>query len=125
MADMRILDILGFIAFLTLTIGSVFYAGAGTGGELYLEVDTMDGRHYLPMTDNSELSVNGPEGNVYILVENGEAYVTDADCRDKICVGMGHISRETGWIACLPNKVLLRIVSRGSSSEPEVDSGAF
>ena len=121
----RILDVFAFIVFSSLTIASIFYVGASPGGELYLEVDTVDGRHYFPMSENTELSVSGPEGNVHIHIEEGDAFVSDADCRDKICVSMGRISRVSGWIACLPNKVFLRVISRGGNSEPEVDAGAF
>ena len=52
--------------------------------------------------------------------------LTESDCRDEVCVAMGEISRPTGWIACLPNRVFVRIVAVGEDEDGEaVDAGAF
>lgn len=43
-----------------------------------------------------------------------------ADCPDQICVNSAHINAHGGSIVCLPNKVILKIVS-GESQEDEPD----
>ncbi len=48
------------------------------------------------------------ESNGYrykIAVKDGEIYVAEADCPDKICAGMNHIGHNSGTIVCLPGKL--------------------
>lgn len=56
-----------------------------------------------------------------IVIKNGEIYIIDADCPDKSCVHSGKISKSGQTICCLPNKLIIRIVS--DSSEVDVISG--
>ena len=55
-----------------------------------------------------------------MVVSDKEVYVESADCPDQICVNSAHINAHGGSIVCLPNKVILKIVS-GESQEDEPD----
>ena len=46
-----------------------------------------------------------------LKIENGEAKMISADCPDKICVNHRSISKNNESIICLPNKVIITIVS--------------
>ena len=60
------------------------------------------------------------EGNT-CRIEDGEVFMTRADCPDQICVKSAHISAHGGSIVCLPNKVILKIVSAESEEDaPDV-----
>ncbi len=60
------------------------------------------------------------EGNT-CRIENGEVFMSAADCPDQICVNSAHINAHGGSIVCLPNKVILKIVSAESQEdEPDV-----
>jgi hypothetical protein len=48
-----------------------------------------------------------------ISVQNGKIAVTDADCRDKICVNTGYISTGAAPIVCLPHKLSITIEDNG------------
>ncbi len=52
-------------------------------------------------------------GGVCINVKNGEAFVSEADCPDKVCEKSGKISRSGESIACVPNKILIKIEGKG------------
>lgn len=56
-----------------------------------------------------------------IIVKDGYIYINDADCPDKTCVHSGKISKSGQTICCLPNKLIIRIVS--DSSKVDVISG--
>lgn len=47
--------------------------------------------------------------HICVHIQNGKAWVTDADCDDKICERMGEISRAGQSIVCLPNGVVVSI----------------
>ncbi|MBP5404927.1 MAG: NusG domain II-containing protein [Clostridia bacterium] len=46
-------------------------------------------------------------------VEDGELWVEDADCPDKICEKTGRISKKGQNIVCLPNRVVIKIAGKG------------
>ena len=45
--------------------------------------------------------------------------MSEADCPDKVCMGMGKISRNGEFIACLPNRLL--VVVEGAAEQSPVD----
>ena len=64
----------------------------------------------------TEVQINGYE---YIVIENREVKMKEADCPDQICVHHRAISKNKETIVCLPNKVVIEITS---SEESELDS---
>lgn len=51
-----------------------------------------------------------------VEVDGGRVRVIDADCRDKVCVGMGWAETSGDSIICLPNRVVVRVVGRRASN---------
>ena len=44
-----------------------------------------------------------------LVIEDGRAYLSDANCPDKLCVHQGKISRTGEVITCLPNKLTVTV----------------
>lgn len=61
------------------------------------------------------------EGKNTLVVEDGAAYMEEADCPDQICVRHRRISRNGESIICLPNQV---VISVKSSEDSELDGVA-
>ena len=89
----------------------------------YAEV-LVDGNsvYITPLTSNQTYTIEGISGQNYLVIENGEAFLSDATCPDKLCVNMGKISKSGQSIICLPNKVIVRIIDK---AEDAVDSVAY
>jgi hypothetical protein len=62
---------------------------------------------------DGEYSLNG--GTNILVIENGKAFVTYANCPDGLCVNQGKISLTGDRIVCLPNKLMIEI--RGAEEE--------
>ena len=75
-----------------------------SGAEAVVTVDGTEVGRY-PLSKAGTFPLNG--GTNILVIENGEAWVTEANCPDKICMGMGKISRNGEFIACLPNRLLI------------------
>ena len=60
-----------------------------------------------PLSVNREYSLNG--GTNILVIENGEAYLKDADCPDKTCVKTGRIRYVGQSIICLPNRISITV----------------
>ncbi len=55
-------------------------------------------------TDNKiELETN------VITIKDGMVFVSDANCKNQVCVKKGKISKKGESIVCLPNKVIVEI----------------
>ena len=87
--------------------------GGGGSGKIYAEiyykselVKTID----LSTVKEGDFSLAGLPQVVFHIYSDGIAFV-QSDCPDKICIKTGKISRPGQFAACLPNQVLLKIVS--------------
>ena len=62
------------------------------------------------LDENTLFSVPG-KPNVVFETHDGAVAFVKSDCPDQICVHTGFISNELEFAACLPNKLILRIVN--------------
>ena len=88
----------------------------GSGAQAVVTVEGREIGRY-PLKKNGTFPLNG--GTNILVVENGEAWVSEANCPDKVCMGMGKISRNGEFIACLPNRLL--VVVEGAAEDSPVD----
>lgn len=101
---------------LVVLIASLSYGGPGG----YVNVESPDGSFRYSLATDRHVVVHGPLGDTHIVIEHGSARITDSPCPTKTCIQQGAISTGSGWIACLPNQILLTIVSSGNG-QMEVD----
>ena len=88
-------------------------AGAGDASRLEIRI-TANGREVLRLPadeDADELAVEGYQGDSYLEVRDGRVRMVDSACPDKLCVKTGWISSPGESIVCLPNRVVIEIVS--------------
>lgn len=71
------------------------------------------GRYELNRSGRYEL--NG--GSNILIIEDGQAWLEDANCPDKLCVRQGKISLDGQVITCLPNKLTVTIYADNSEVE--------
>ena len=76
----------------------------GTDAVAVVTVDGAEVGRY-PLNKSGTFPLNN--GSNILVVENGEAWVSEANCPDKVCMGMGKISRNGEFIACLPNRLIV------------------
>jgi len=124
MRHLRILDFVIFALALGVFGATVLWASTGRGAQRRVEIEASGERYLLPLGTEETLTVQGPVGDTRIEVSDGAAHVAHSDCRDKICIAMGDISEPGAWVACLPNRVFVRIIAV-DDDEGEVDAGAF
>ena len=76
------------------------------GAGVIVKVDGVKVAEY-SLSKNGTYPLNG--GTNILVIENGKAYLTDANCPDKLCVHQGKISRTGETITCLPNKLTVTV----------------
>ena len=69
-----------------------------------------------PLSVNAEYEING--GTNILVIEDGKAYLRYSKCPDQTCVlGKSFFGNKISYvndeIACLPNKVIIRVIGEG------------
>ena len=102
------MDLLLIAALLLLT--AVLYLAFGrtkdTGAEVVVRVEGEVTARY-PLSRNGEYALN--YGSNILVVEDGCAWIREADCPDQICVLLGKINQSGQIIVCLPNRLIVSI----------------
>lgn len=73
----------------------------------------------LPANDQS-FEIKNDHGHILVVIENGVVRVTEADCRDQVCVHTKAIDQGGEMIVCLPNKIYVEIKKK--KAENQVDA---
>ena len=76
------------------------------GAGVTVKVDGIEVAEY-SLAKNGTHSLNG--GTNILVIEDGKAYLSDANCPDKLCVHQGKISMTGETITCLPNKLTVTV----------------
>lgn len=98
----------------------IFFVQKNGSTEGLTVVVTVDGEEYYSgllsgenqQAERREIDIDGHNKAV---IENGEVWMEEADCPDKLCISQGKISRTGQTIICLPNKTMVTI--KGGKSE--------
>ncbi len=62
-----------------------------------------------PLNQDRAFSAVGPLGETRIEISEGRARVTSSPCPHKVCIAMGKVWRNGDLLACVPNRVVVRI----------------
>jgi hypothetical protein len=81
----------------------------------YAEI-TLEGKFYktIPLSEHrgeNLIDIKTKYGYNIIKVSNQSIGIIDADCKDKICVKTGFISKPGQSIICLPHKLMIEVKS--------------
>lgn len=83
----------------------------GTGPVAVVSLNGQEAARY-PLSQDGVFLLNG--GSNTLVISDGEAWVSEANCPDKVCMGMGRISRTGEFIACLPNRLIITVEGGGT-----------
>lgn len=80
--------------------------------EVYINNNSATPHAVYPLNVNIDKEeIKSEKGVLYLYIKNGEVWVTDADCPDKVCEGM-RIKNGRGQIVCSPHLIVIRLSSR-------------
>lgn len=115
------------IAVIAVVVGILIFVLYGLNNEpgAYVQVE-VDGNvvETLPLDTDVQREIKTDNGGLNILViEDGRAMMTDANCPDGICVNHMAISRSGESIICLPHKVVISVVD-DEKADDDIDAVA-
>ena len=117
--DFIVIGILILAAVLIYFFNSVIPGTSGNYAAVYVD-NTLIAKY--PLEENTDLIINGYGGGTNrLIIDNGKAHIESASCPDKICANQHAVSKAGETIVCLPNKVVIRIISTDDGSKEDTD----
>ena len=79
---------------------------------------SLDGEIYgvYPLGEDREIDVTEDGHTNHITIKVGQVSMSYSTCRNQVCVNTGAISQTKDAIVCLPNRVVVEIISSDSGS---------
>lgn len=122
-------DIILFIVLLILGVavsipGFVSASNNNDSDDLMVEIrigNTPYGTYSI--NEDQEILVSDNDHINKVIIKDKKVYMEEASCHNQVCVRQGRISRGGQTIICLPNRVVVEIVSDSEGGEPDVISG--
>lgn len=117
--------ILIILIFVVSLIGIMYMNNMNESKEKYIEIvvnNKIYKKIYIKSQNYTEKIIiknNDNYNNIYI--HNGGVEIISASCKDKICVKSGFISKKGQIIACLPNKLYVKILG----VEKQIDGATY
>ncbi|MCS7242999.1 MAG: NusG domain II-containing protein [Candidatus Caldatribacterium sp.] len=73
--------------------------------------ESMEGMQEVLVTPerDEEIALRGPLGVTIVAIRGGRVFVVTSPCPDKVCIKTGKIPDDADFIACVPNRVFIRI----------------
>ena len=102
---------ISFLALFCIAICVWVYSGGNVEGSNI--VITVDGKEYGKYSLLEEQTITIKEGDKINVIEikAGKATMKEASCPDHLCVNQNDISYDKESIICLPNKVVISVIS--------------
>lgn len=91
------------------------------GGAVIVEQNGRETARYA-LSEDRTVRIEGQGGYNVLVIENGEAWLSEADCPNLLCVKTGKIRYAGQSIVCLPHKLAVRIAG-GASGLDAVTGG--
>ncbi len=93
---------------LVLIVFVIFKANLKKGNFVKVTVDSQE-KYCYNFNNDTEVLIKDGENTNLLVIKNGEAYIKEANCPDKICVAHRKISKTGETIVCLPHKLVVEI----------------
>ena len=100
---------------------SVLSLTAGTAGDK-VQISA-DGEVYgiYPLDMDREIEVTEDGHTNHITIKDGQVSMSYSTCRNQVCVNTGAISQTKDAIVCLPNRVVVEIISSEKEKGGDAD----
>ena len=110
--------IIGLILLTAVLISAIFQLTVASSGQIIILVDGQEWGTY-SLQEKQEIRIETEQGYNLLVIEDGRAYVKEADCDNQVCVHTQPVKENGGQIICLPHRVVIRLKKEEKS---EIDA---
>lgn len=115
--------ILAVVIILIATVGLLlFVLNREQGSTVSVKIDGVQIASY-PLSENKEIQIKTGDNDEHInvlVIKDGKASISEADCPDKICVETREATFVGETIVCLPHKLVIEITNQNADGGIDV-----
>ncbi len=116
------------LVFIIFTAAGIIYAFTfflkNDGGVVQVYVDGSLKQSFL-LKEEKDILIEGYQGGTNrLVIHDGKASISEADCPDHLCVKQAAIYRNGESIICLPHKLVIQITNEKDDNKSEIDAMA-
>lgn len=100
--------IIGVLAVMALVAWPLASAAAGADGSTVV-ITAPGGQTVVSLSEDADYRIDGAVSDLTVRVDHGSVSVVESDCPDQTCVRTGRVSAAGEVIACVPNRVVVRV----------------
>jgi hypothetical protein len=93
----------------------------GTGAAVRVSVEGETVGEY-PLSEDAEIRIPAGDGYNLLVIRDGAARITEADCPRRLCMAHRPVSRAGEVIVCLPHRVTVEVLG-GRAGEYDAVTG--
>ena len=113
---MKLFDYLAVFFILIMGISGILYSVSAPAGKSVL-ITTPEGEYRYSLEKDNIIKLHSLSGPFWVEIKSGKVRVIETACPHQICKQRGWAYRSGDSIACVPNRILIKI----ESGEREVD----
>lgn len=114
--DLIIIGAVAVMALVFLLLNKYFFVKDGVYAEIYHD-SALVYRINLSTAEEGSFSIPEEPDVVFQIYADGSIAFSKSDCPDKICIRSGRLKNAGQFAACLPNGIMLKIVSDDKDRE--------
>lgn len=111
--------LIGIILLAAISVFAALHFAHNEGSYVTVEVDKKAVAAF-PLNEDTKYVIKTENGSNTLVIKDGFAGITEADCPDKICVHHKKINKNGESIICLPHRVVVTVTD--SSDNNEIDA---
>lgn len=98
------------VLFLAVLVAISFLLPLQQGVGVRVLVDSGDKTIFVAdLNKDQQVELPGPLGMTLLRIADGSAQIVSSPCPQKICIGMGKAQHSGDLLACVPNRIVIRI----------------
>jgi hypothetical protein len=111
-------DWLVILTLLGISIAGIVWLAAAPQGTRVV-VTSGDQTCFVAELDQSHsVDLDGPLGKTHLVIDATGAHVTSSPCPRKVCISMGPVKHSGDLLACVPNRIMVRIEGPSDENTP-------
>ena len=112
--------LIGIILLAAISVFAALHFFAHDGAYVRVEVNSVVVKT-LPLDEDTEYLIETENGTNLLVIKDGMADVTEANCPDKTCVHHSPVSESGEAIICLPHKVVVSVVDSDEAGKIDAE----
>ena len=111
-------DWLVILILLSISLAGIAWVASAPEGTKVVVTSGEQTRFTAPLNQPCSVDLDGPLGQTRLVIDDQGARITGSPCPRKTCISMGPARHAGDLLACVPNRILVHIVSSSDEEAP-------